>query len=423
MKTLYLECNMGAAGDMLMAALYEICDKKDFFEKTMNRAFSKYGITVSAEPSVKCGIAGTHMHVVINGAEEGHEGHGHEHAANENAPSHEHAANENAHPHEHAHMHSDYVSVLKQINELMLPEPVRKNAAEIYRLIGNAEAKVHNTTLEHIHFHEVGSLDALADVCGCALLIHLIAPDHIYASPLHVGSGFVRCAHGVLPVPAPATAELLKGIPFYGGSVAGELLTPTGAAVLRHYVEKFQSMPVMTLLETGCGMGRKDFEIANCVRAFLGEQEEPFSSGAAPALSCDDKILGIFCNLDDMTGESISFACEVLFNEGALDVYTTPIYMKKGRPGIILTCLCKMEDRDKFTSLFFKHTTTRGIRFTVFERAKLVSSVETKQTSFGEIHIKKSTGYGTETEKPEFDDLRAAALKAGCSLSEITKQF
>jgi uncharacterized protein (TIGR00299 family) protein len=399
MKTLYFECKMGAAGDMLMAALYEICDQKDIFLQTMNEAFSGYGIQIFPEEAKKCGISGTHMRVTINGEEE---------LVSSDAAAHHHTHTEQ----NHEHAHHSYPSILAQIEHLELPAQVKADAAAIYQLIGNAEASVHNTTLEQIHFHEVGTLDALADVCGCALLMYLIAPEKILSSPLHVGSGFVRCAHGVLPVPAPATTELLKGLPFYSGSIKGELLTPTGAAILRHYVEAFQEMPVMTLEQTGYGMGQKDFETANCVRAFLGD----VATG-----DYDDKILSISCNLDDMTGEAISFASESLLNAGALDVYTIPIQMKKGRPGIILTCLCPLPEKETFTRLFFQHTTTRGVRYAVYERAKLTSTFEVHDTSFGKIRIKKSSGYHATHEKPEFEDLKAIALSHECSLDDVLK--
>lgn len=399
MKTLYFECKMGAAGDMLMAALYEICDQKDIFLQTMNEAFSGYGIQIFPEEAKKCGISGTHMRITINGKEE---------VVSSDAATHDHTHTEQ----NHEHAHHSYPSILAQIEHLKLPVQVKSNATAIYQLIGNAEASVHNTTLEQIHFHEVGTMDALADVCGCALLMYLIAPGKILSSPLHVGSGFVRCAHGVLPVPAPATTELLKGLPFYSGSIKGELLTPTGAAILRHYVEAFQEMPVMTLEQTGYGMGQKDFETANCVRAFLGD----VATG-----DYDDKILSISCNLDDMTGEAISFASESLLNAGALDVYTIPIQMKKGRPGIILTCLCPLPEKETFTRLFFQHTTTRGVRYAVYERAKLTSTFEVHDTSFGKIRIKKSSGYHATHEKPEFEDLKAIALSHECSLDDVLK--
>lgn len=477
MKTLYFECNMGAAGDMLMASLYEICDQKDFFLQTMNKAFAPYGIEVTPESVKKCGISGTHMHVSIHGEEEGvphthahspisgehvhaqehteltehvhthgadahdleqehsHDAdahsHGQEHSHDTDAHSHGHSHGDHTHP----HVHASYTAILEQIQGLRLPEAVKKNSAAVYELIGNAEAKVHNSTLEQIHFHEVGTLDALADVCGVSLLLYLIAPEKIYASPVHVGSGFVKCAHGVLPVPAPATAELLKGIPFYSGSVTGELLTPTGAALLKHFVEKFQPMPAMTLSQIGYGMGQKDFEIANCVRAFLGDLDVPAvdtnaSSAAVPdssteqhAFGCDDRIIGLSCNLDDMTGESIGFAVEALLDAGALDVYTLPIQMKKGRPGTLFTCLCETADKEKFTKLIFRYTTTRGLRYTSYERAKLASTFETVSTPSGDIRIKKSTGYDTEHEKAEFEDVRAIARKEGLTLDEVLRQI
>ncbi len=460
MKTLYLECNMGAAGDMLMGALYEICQKKELFLKNMNEAFAPFGVSISAEPSRKCGITGTHMKISIGGREEGVHSHSHHdseeaahshshhdlgeavhshshHDSEETAHSHSHHdSEETAHSHSHSgetHVHRNYPALLKEIRSLALPEEVKDHAVSIYTLLGNAEAKVHQTTLEQIHFHEVGSLDALADVVGCCYLFYLIAPEEILCSPIHLGSGFVKCAHGVLSVPAPATAELLKGIPSYAGSIAGELCTPTGAAILRHFAAHFTTMPPLSVDTIGYGMGVKDFEIANCVRAFLGkrfqaqtpdfsaETDQPEKNEISPY---DDTVLSISCNLDDMTGEAIGLAAEILLESGALDVYTSPIQMKKNRPGVLLTCLCPPEEREKFTELFFLHTTTRGVRCQMYGRAKLESSFETRRTSYGEIRVKKSTGYGVEKEKPEFDDLKAIVQKHhySVSLEEVQKQ-
>lgn len=424
MKTIYLECNMGAAGDMLMSALYEICEERDLFLEKMNQIFSGYSIRLNPSSITKCGIYGTRMEVLICGEEEQvcqspssavseTVSHMHDEPAN-HTDTHDHP-----HAHAHAHTHTSYSSVLAQIEELDLPLSVKQDAAAIYQLIGEAEAKVHGTTLEQIHFHEVGTLDALADVVGCALLIYLIAPEQILASPVHVGNGFVKCAHGVLPVPAPATAEILKGVPYYTGSITSELCTPTGAAILKYYVNKFSSMPPLTPTAIGYGMGSKDFEIANCLRAFLGETSPVTDSKAdeEDSFDYDDRILSIACNIDDMTGEAIGLATEIFMAAGALDVYTIPIQMKKNRPGILLTCICELEDRDKFTGLFFLHTSTRGVRYQVFERAKLDSTFETRSTSYGDIRIKKSSGYGIEKEKPEFEDLKTVVLKNECSMS------
>lgn len=234
----------------------------------------------------------------------------------------------------------------------------------------------------------------------------------------------VKCAHGVLPVPAPATAELLRGIPFYTGSVTGELLTPTGAAILHYYVLRYLPMPTMTASEIGYGIGSKDFGIANCVRAFLGDTASYLAAEEEP-YSCDDTILSISCNIDDMTGEALGLATEIFMAAGALDVFTIPIQMKKNRPGILLTCLCEMEEREKFTGLFFLHTSTRGVRYQVFERAKLESTFETRKTSYGNIRIKKSSGYGIQKEKAEFEDLKSVVLKNHCALSlnEVEKSL
>lgn len=413
MKTIYLECNMGAAGDMLMSALYEICPQKDWFLYKMNEAMASFGVTLSAEPITKCGVRGTHMQVLVSGIEE-------DIVSSDTASHHNEHSHHTPHTHEPEHTHADYASVLEKIDTLPLADEVKEDARAIYRLLGEAEAKVHGTTIEQIHFHEVGTLDALTDVVGCALLIHLIAPEQILASPIHVGNGFVRCAHGVLPVPAPATAELLTGIPYYTGAITSELCTPTGAAILRYYVTRFFPMPSITTSAIGYGMGKKDFEIANCVRAFLGDTVSYLSPADKEYFSSDDTILSISCNIDDMTGEAIGLATEIFMAAGALDVYTIPIQMKKNRPGILLTCLCEQEDREKFTGLFFLHTSTRGVRYQTFTRAKLESTFETRSTSYGDIRIKRSTGYGIEKVKPEFEDLKSVVLKNGCSLADVT---
>jgi hypothetical protein len=451
MKTMYIECNMGASGDMLMSALYEICDSKTAFLQTMNEVFAEYGIRVVPEKVTTNGICGTHMHVKIYDTEEGdalysqlrrsHGGtdissnpHDHENADDDthtHAHEHEHDhAADGTHSHEHEHV--TYNSILERIGSFKLPAEVKEDAAAIYRIIGDAEAAVHGSTIDNIHFHEVGTLDALCDVTGCALLVHMIAPEQIFASPIHVGNGFVKCAHGVLPVPAPATAEILKGVPYYTGAIASELCTPTGAAILKYYVKRFSSMHELAPNAIGYGIGTKEFEIANCVRIFLGESTENEDNDAditvqkTPETASDDDydsfppddyVYALSANIDDMTGEAIGLATEIFMAAGALDVYTIPIQMKKNRPGILLTCLCALEDKEKFTGLFFLHTSTRGVRYEKFARAKLNSTMETRSTSYGSIHFKKSTGYGVQKEKPEFEDLKSVVLKNECSVS------
>lgn len=400
MRILYLDCSMGVAGDMLMAALYELLDDMQTFLDTM-RGLGLPGIEISADPAVKCGITGTHMKVLVHGSEELDALHDH---------LHEHA-HEHSHDHEHHH-HTGLYEIEHLLSHLDLPQTVRDDALAVYHRIAEAESKVHGRPVDQIHFHEVGTLDALADVVGVCLLMHLLAPDRVYASSVHVGCGQVKCAHGILPVPAPATALLLAGVPIYGGAIQGELCTPTGAALLTHFVTKFGELPAMRLLKSGYGMGTKDFPAANCVRAMLGEQD-------APA----EEILELSCNLDDCTGEAIGFAMERLLDAGALDVYWTSVGMKKNRPGILLTCMCRPLDREKMVELLFRHTTTLGVRESVFRRYTLSRESKTIQTPDGDIRVKVSTGFGVAREKPEFDDLAKIARETGKSLSELQKNI
>ena len=395
MKVLYLDCSMGAAGDMLMAALYELLDDKQAFLAKM-AALCLPGIEISAEPAVKCGITGTHMKVLVRGEEESESMHEHEH---------EHA---HEHEHEHHHHHTSLHDIEHLLSHLDLPQAVREDALAVYRLIADAESKVHGVAVDQIHFHEVGTLDALADVVGVCLLVHLLGVEKIYASSVHVGCGQVKCAHGVLPVPAPATALLLTGVPIYGGSIRGELCTPTGAALLRHFVCEFGAMPAMKLQKSGYGMGTKDFPAANCVRAMLAELDAP-----------REEIVELSCNLDDCTGEAVGFAIERLLDAGALDVYTTPVSMKKNRPGVLLTCMCRPSDREKMVGLLFRHTTTLGVREAVFRRYTLSREEKTAETEYGPVRVKVSTGYGVTRRKPEFEDLAKIARETEKSLSEL----
>lgn len=405
MRTIYLDCSMGAAGDMLMAALLELLPEKDTFLQKM-QSLGLPGLEISAEPSVKCGITGTHMRVLIHGEEEGHP---HEHAVEEHAHSHADAPEAaHAHVHVHPHHHTDLDGLTHRIFHLNVSEAVRSNILAVYQSIADAESRVHGVPVEQIHFHEVGSLDALADVTGVCLLMELLAPEQVLASPVHVGSGQVRCAHGILPVPAPATALLLEGIPIYGGSIRGELCTPTGAALLRRFVTRFGPLPPMRVEKTGYGMGTKDFEAANCVRAMLGQTEE--SAG---------HILELACNLDDMTPEAVGFAMEQLFAAGALDVYTTPIGMKKNRPGVLLTCMCREDDREAMLRTIFRHTSTLGVRVSVCDRYTLSRRQYAVQTPDGEIRVKESSGWGVLRRKAEFEDLARIARQTGKSIAEV----
>lgn len=417
MKTLYLECDMGAAGDMLTAALLELTgDKKAFVEK-MN-ALGLPGVQVSAEPAVKCGITGTHMKVTVNGAEEEagddhHHEHKHHHDPEHHHGDHDHDYHhEDHHDHQHEHHHASVTDINALIDALPVSDQVRADAKAVYALIADAESKVHGRPVTEIHFHEVGTMDAVADVVGVCLLMEQLSPEQVIVSPVHTGSGHVHCAHGILPVPAPATAMILQGIPSYSAGVKGELCTPTGAALLKHFASRFGERPVMAVSAIGYGMGKKDFDQANCVRAFLGESE-----GAR------ETITKLECNLDDMTGEDIGFATEQLFAAGARDVFTQPIQMKKNRPGILLSVICLPEDADRLAEVMMKHTTTLGIRRQDMSRYTLKRREETVSTPFGNVRVKRSAGMGVERVKAEYDDLAAIAREKDLPLDTIRQEI
>lgn len=400
MKTLYLDCSMGAAGDMLAAALLELLPDPDAFVAELN-ALAIPDVKFSRETSVKCGITGTHLQVTVHGEEEGAHDHHHAH-------SHDHA---HAHHHDHAHSHHHHASLhdIEHIvrGHLSLPATVADNVMAVYHLIADAESKAHGKPVSEIHFHEVGTMDAIADITAVCLLMHRLAPDEIIVSPVHVGSGQVHCAHGILPVPAPATATILQDVPIYGGSIQGELCTPTGAALLKHFADSFGEMPVMRTSAIGYGMGQKDFPAANCVRALLGERS-----------AASDDVIELCCNIDDMTGEAIGYAFDKLFAAGALDVYTIPIGMKKSRPGHLLHVICREADKDALVRALFAHTTTIGIRENRFRRYTLDRRIETIETADGPVRRKCSTGYGVSREKFEHDDLARIADAQGLSLRE-----
>ncbi|MBR4732066.1 MAG: nickel pincer cofactor biosynthesis protein LarC [Lachnospiraceae bacterium] len=469
MKTLYIDCGMGAAGDMLTAALLELLPDKDGFVDELN-ALGIPGVKYVKEASVKCGITGTHMRVTVDGAEEeshdhddhehhhhhdhddhdhhhhhDHDDHDHHHYDHDDHEHHHHDHDDHDHhhhnhdDHDHHHHHHHHASMgdVEHIvrDHLHLPASVQDDVMAVYGLIAEAESHAHGVPVTEIHFHEVGTMDAIADVVAVCLLMKKLAPEKIVVSPIHVGSGQVRCAHGILPVPAPATAFILKDAPIYGGAIRGELCTPTGAALLKHFATEFGNMPAMNVNAIGYGMGKKDFEVANCVRVMLGENWT--SAGSDEEKTCeshcnesseevrelsrnegDEKVYELSCNVDDMTGEEVGFAMERLFEAGARDVYTIPIGMKKNRPGILIRALCVQAQKEKLVEAMFKHTTTIGIRECELNRYVLNREIDHVDTPFGAIHRKTSSGYGVKREKLEFEDLAKIAREQGISLWE-----
>lgn len=442
MKTLFLECNMGAAGDMLMASLSELLPEPDQFTDEL-KALNLPTVEISREYALSAGIRGARMHVLIHGEEEksndvpqngttyiGHD-HGHDHIhehehhhgdeaisgdptkCSVSGTGHDHDHNhDHEHEYEHHHHHTSMADIRRIIASLPVSDKVKKDVQAVYALIAEAESQAHGLPVEEIHFHEVGALDALADITGVSLLMEKIGADKIYCSPINVGSGMVRCAHGILPVPTPATAAILKGVPCYSGAIQGELCTPTGAALLKYFVSVFGPMPVMATEKIGIGLGTKEFPAANILRAFLGETDMPMMS-----------VEELSCNLDDCTGEELGFASELLLKSGALDVFMIPIQMKKSRPGTLLTVIAKPVDAEKLTELILRHTTTLGVRRKTCARTCFHRTIETRDTCFGPVRFKTAKNGGITRCKAEYEDVARIARERDLSIRDVIKEI
>ena len=391
-----------------------------------------------------------HDHEYHHGYEHDHEhthgfSHGHEHTQDH---SHEHG-------HGHTHEHHSMEEILSRVGALALPEKVKQDIAAIYQDIAQAESRVHGRPVNEVHLHEVGMLDAIADIASVSLLLYKLSPDCICASPITTGFGAVYCAHGILPVPAPATAILLEGMPTRAGQVEGELCTPTGAALIRHFAGSFGQAPAMVPLRTGYGMGSKEFTRLNCIRATLGLIDENSRTncetaagknartgteipvdqhtrtgteipvdqhtrtGTEGAVGGTDEIIELACTIDDMTGEEIGFAVEELLRGGALDVWTSAVHMKKNRPGTVITVLCSEELRNTMIHLLFRHTSSIGVRETLHRRYILDRESGEMETAYGSVRMKTVSGYGTARSKAEYDDLASIARSSGLSLREV----
>lgn len=457
MKTLYIECNMGSAGDMLTAALLELLPHPEEFIEKLN-GLGIPGVEYSTERTERGGIVGTHVKVTVNGTDEADPEHGHHHHDHDHHHDHgdhdhhhhdhehDHHHHDDDHGHPHHHEHRNMEDIRKIVSELDVTDEVRQDIMQVYDLIAEAESEAHGRPAEEIHFHEVGSMDAIADITAVSMLLREIAPEQIIVSSVATGSGTVKCAHGVLPVPAPATARILTGIPTHTGDVEAELCTPTGAALLKCIADDFGPRPEMVADRIGYGMGTRDFgEIANMLRVFLGDaenvdedqedddadsNERPFSDGSiwvkgtannedpVHNRELSDNIVELKCNLDDMTGEQIGFVVDQLLFNGAVDAFLTPIYMKKNRPATLLTCLCREELREEMIQLIFRYTSTIGIRETLSRRYILDRSEFILHTDEGPIRTKHVRGYGVDRKKYEYDDLARLARGKHISIQE-----
>lgn len=444
MKVLFFQPEMGAAGDMINAALLGLLSKEE--QEEYLHFMNSLGLPdtkISIEQGHRKGIAGLSMKVLIHSFEEDDNYSDHNHHLEHHNRHHDcekmlhnhhqevihhhihpekHVHNHYEHHHKdyHKHHHEDHhehnhgfhtsMGFIEDIlNQMPVSDMIRKNALAVYHRIAFAESKAYGVCVDQIHFHEVGNLDAIADIVGACYLIEKINPDRIYSSSINTGFGTVQCAHGILPVPAPATAYLLQGIPTFADYAPMELCTPTGAAILGYFCNEFIKMPPMIFEKIGYGLGKRESkDYANVLRVFLAEMEDT----AEP-------IIKLECNLDDMSSEQIAFAAEVLFEHGARDVYTIPITMKKSRPGIILSVICVPEKRNEMVSLIFKHTSTLGIRELSINRYCLDRKFFNVDTKFGPLSLKESKGYGVIKRKFEFDDLSRIAKENECSIEEV----
>ncbi len=385
MKILFFDCFSGISGDMALGALLDLtCEDRSLLNELKKTGFNEEW-DLKLEKISGYGITGCNADVIIK-----HHGHKHEGKRQD------------------GHVHRGLGEIKRIIDASGLNKNVKSIAVKVFEKLADAEAKVHGIDVEKVHFHEVGAVDAIIDIIGVSILIDIIKPDKIMCSPVNTGSGSVKCAHGVLPVPAPATAELLKGFDIYSSGINFELTTPTGAAILKTLCQKSRALPEMRLLNTGYGFGKRDTGGLNALRVFLGEIIEQTGG-----------IFVLETNIDDMTGEALGAAMDIILEEGALEAYFTPVYMKKQRPSYLLSVLCQKEDKEKFEKLIFKHTSTIGIRNRETCRAVLERREQVVDTSFGRVKVKYSAGYGISKLKPAYEDILRISKEKSLSFDEI----
>ncbi len=388
MKILYFDLAMGAAGDMLTAALLELFEDKTAVLGTLN-SLGIPGVRFESSEKTSGGISGTHITVTIDGVTEDE--------------FHEH------HDVHHDHPHCSMHKIEHMVEHLNVSDHIKKDVLNIYKILAEAESKAHGVPVSEVHFHEVGTKDAVADITAVCKLIRDISPDRIIASKMCTGFGYVHCAHGILPVPAPATANLIEGLPVFAGEEEGERLTPTGAALVKYFADEFGSVPDIVVNKTGYGIGTKKFHNGNYVRVLLGGE--------------DEEIIELSANLDDMTAEQIGFAIDKLYEAGAVEAFAVPVTMKKSRPGTILTALCSSSLRDSVVKAFFVHTSTIGVREKSVTRYTLDRVTETVDTPYGPVRLKRSFGYGIEKVKFEFDDVAKIAREKNTGISQVLEEL
>ncbi|HZG54789.1 MAG TPA: nickel pincer cofactor biosynthesis protein LarC [Pyrinomonadaceae bacterium] len=384
MRTLYFDCFAGASGDMILGALVAAGANPHALREQL-ALLDVAGFEISFEPVDRSGIGATHARVLT--------------------------ADETQHRHLSA--------ILKIIAGSGLSETVKARASRIFERLGEAEARVHNVPVEKIHFHEVGALDAIVDVVGACVGFELLGVERFVSSPLHVGSGTVEMAHGRFPVPPPAVVELLRGAPVYATDIKGELVTPTGAAIISTVCAgEFGALPAMRIAATGYGAGTRQYkDFPNALRVMIGETAE----AATTAATASEKLLMIETNLDDTSPQIVAYATERAFALGALDCFLTPVQMKKNRPGVVVSILCRAAQREALTKLLFDETKTLGVRSYEVERRALWREFVVVETGFGKINVKvaRRDDGSVCNVAPEYEDCRAAAVGAGVPLRVV----
>ena len=378
MKILYFDCYSGISGDMVLGAFIDAGVPAEHLISSLNQ-LSVDGFHLEISKTTKGGISGTSCRVVID---------------------------------RHEHVHRHYSDIEKIIVDSQLPEEVAQTALNIFKRVARAEAKVHNISFNRVHFHEVCAIDSIVDIVGAAICFHYLKPQRVYCSAINTGSGFVQCDHGILPVPAPATAEILTEveIPMYAKFIDGESATPTGVAILAELATYTENIPPIKLKKIAYGFGEKEFKILNALRLLLGDAENQIYG---------DTITVLETNIDDMTGENAGYVMEKLYELPVRDAFYTSIYMKKNRPALRLTVICDEEQIDKVQALLFKETSTIGIRRTEAERAIMGRDFYALETPYGEVKIKKLVYDDISKEQPEYEDIRKIAQKTGKGFNEV----
>jgi hypothetical protein len=425
MRIAYLECFSGVSGDMFLGALLDAGVPARVLEETV--AALQVGARLEISRVVRSGISATKVDVWVDGEkdmprEEYWEKKGHEHAhghSHDGGHGHEDHAGEH-HGHEHSHPHGRGLTEIREIiGRSGISETAKKTAIAIFEALGAAEAKIHNTPVEKIHFHEVGAVDAIVDIVCAAVGAEALGVDEIVCSSLNVGGGTVNCAHGTFPVPAPATLELLKDAPLYSSGVQAELVTPTGAAIVKTLARRFAAFPEMKIEKSGYGAGSRDFPgHPNVLRLTIGE-----AASTLAAKTASETVTVLEANLDDLNPQVFGYVMDRLLEEGALDVFAMPVQMKKNRPGSLLTVLCKPEDAGKLTQLIFTETTTLGVRRRDEMRQTLARRWENVHTKWGEVRIKIASMNGTITNyAAEYEDCRRIATEHRVPLKTVMQE-